>query len=276
MKKLFIAVLILLTGNLAGCAATNHPNKSSADTRPQTLYEARLVNAASGTGLSVKALAQKLAHTDVVFIGELHGHQASHLLQSKLQAALYRQDPRQVLSMEQFNLDNQAAVDAYLSGKTGETEMIEDSGAWDNYRASYRPLMEFARQHGLPVIAANAPASVVRCVGRTGPDYLNKLQANDRAQLPDNPFMDTPAYREKFDVVIADSHSAANETMRERMNNTYRAQLLRDNTMANRILAARAAHPGARLSTPPAHSTVKSIWEPLHCSSNGLRAFRLQ
>lgn len=247
MKKLFIAVLILLTGNLAGCAATNHPNKSSADTRPQTLYEARLVNAASGTGLSVKALAQKLAHTDVVFIGELHGHQASHLLQSKLQAALYRQDPRQVLSMEQFNLDNQAAVDAYLSDKTGETEMIEDSGAWDNYRASYRPLMEFARQHGLPVIAANAPASVVRCVGRTGPDYLNKLQANDRAQLPDNPFMDTPAYREKFDVVIANSNSAANETMRERMNNTYRAQLLRDNTMANRILAARAAHPGAQI-----------------------------
>lgn len=247
MKKLFITVLILLSGNLSGCAITNQSNKNSVDTRPQTLYEARLINAASGTGLSVKALAQKLARTDVVFIGELHGHQASHLLQSKLQAALYRQNSRQVLSMEQFNLDNQAAVDAYLSGKTGETEMIEDSNAWDNYRASYRPLIEFARGHGLPVVAANAPASVVRCVGRAGPDYLNRLPASDRAQLPDNPFMDTPAYREKFDVVIADSHGAANETMRERMSNTYQAQLLRDNTMANRILAARVAHPGAQI-----------------------------
>ncbi|WP_417502488.1 ChaN family lipoprotein [Marinobacter sp.] len=247
MKSLSIAVLALLIGNLTGCAAMLSPSKENADTRPETLYESRLADASTGKVLSLEALSQKLARADVVVIGEYHGHQAAHLLQSQIQTALYRQHPQQVLSMEQFNLDKQAAVDAYLSGKTGETEFIEDSNAWPNYRASYRPLVEFARQHGLPVIAANAPATIVRCVGRTGPEHLNKLPTSEQAQLPDTPFMDTPAYREKFDATITSRHGAADDAMLERMNNTYQAQLLRDNTMASRILAAREAHPGHQI-----------------------------
>lgn len=244
MKKLFIAVPLILIASLSGCAAMIHNSDSNTVTRPQTLYESQVINADNGAELDTEALAQRLASTDVVIIGEYHGHQAAHLLQSQIQTALYRQQPQQVLSMEQFNLDNQAAVDAYLNGETGETEMIEDSSAWDNYRGSYRPLIEFARQHGLPVIAANAPAAIVRCVGREGAAYLEKLPRTEREQLPNNPFIDTPAYREKFTAAITGSHSAADDALGERINNTYKAQLLRDNTMASRILAARAAHPG--------------------------------
>lgn len=244
MKKCFIAVPLILIASLSGCAAIIHDSDSNAVARPQTLYESRVISASSGTNLDVEALAQRLASTDVVIIGEYHGHQAAHLLQSQIQTALYRQQPQQVLSMEQFNLDNQAAVDAYLNDESGETEMIEDSSAWNNYRGSYRPLIEFARQHGLPVIAANAPAAVVRCVGREGANYLEKLPRTEREQLPNNPFMDTSAYREKFTAAITGSHSAADDALGERINNTYKAQLLRDNTMASRILAARAAHPG--------------------------------
>lgn len=244
MKKLFIVVLVVLIGSLSGCAAMVHSNKNSSETRPQTLYEARLIDSKNGAEVSVEALAQRLAEIDVVVIGEYHGHQAAHLLQSQIQAALYRHKPLQVLSMEQFNLDNQAAVDTYLNSETGETEMMEDSSAWDNYRGSYRPLVEFARQRAIPVIAANAPATVVRCVGRQGAGYLSKLPEIERERLPSNPFMDTPAYRNKFFAAITDSHGAADEAMAERMNNTYKAQLLRDNTMASRILTAREAHPG--------------------------------
>ena len=59
--------------------------------------------------------------------------------------------------------------------------------------------------------------------------------------------MDTPAYREKFDATLTSRHGAADDAMLERMNNTYQAQLLRDNTMASRILAARKAHPQAQI-----------------------------
>lgn len=210
---------------------------------PDTQYDARIVEAATGEPLEVTALARHLSEVDVVVLGEYHGHHGSHLLQSRLQAALYRQRPEQVLTMEQFEVDHQEELNRYLAAQIGETELIEDADAWDNYRASYRPLVEFARTHDIPVLAANAPAGIVRCVGRQGPAYLDTLTVERRSQLPRDPFADTPAYQEKFVAAISGSHGG-DPTMDERLQKTYQAQLLRDNTMAMRILDAVQAYPG--------------------------------
>ena len=244
MKTLILA-LGLCSLALTGCAASGQsaPVAELTD-RPASQYDSRLVNPATGQTLTIQALASQLVDTDVVVIGELHGHHASHLLQARLQQALWRQQPQQVLTMEQFNLDHQPALNDYLTGQTGETEMREDAHAWDNYRASYRPLVEFAKQHSFPVIAANAPAGIVRCVGRQGPDYLQRLNKDRRQALPDQPFLDTPAYKNKFLDAIRGSHGSNDDTLSGRLLNTYNAQLLRDNTMAARILEARKRHPG--------------------------------
>ena len=170
--------LIALTGGIAA-------GKSTVAARLAELG-AVIVDADTGDILTVAELARQLANTDVVVTGEYHGHHASHLLQARLQQALYRHHPRQTLSTVQFNLNHQDALGAYLAGQTGETEMIEDAGAWENYKGSYRPLVEFAREHQLPVVAANAPADIVRCVGREGMDYLQRLPDAQRAALPDN------------------------------------------------------------------------------------------
>ncbi len=244
MKPLMPALLLATLAALNGCTAM--PSSKAQEAKlpaPQTQYDFRLVQSETDTALTPEELARQLVNTDVVVVGEYHGHHGAHLLQSRLQTALYRLRPEQLLSMEQFNLDHQDDLNRYLQGETGETEMIEDSGAWDNYRASYRPLVEFARQQNLPVIAANAPADVVRCVGRKGPEYLDRIPDTLKQTLPSDPFMDTPAYREKFVAAIGASHRA-DDTMSERMENTYKAQLLRDNTMAARILQARAEYPG--------------------------------
>lgn len=207
---------------------------------PQTHYRAPVVDAASGTPVSVPQLAERLAEQDVVMIGEYHGHQGAHLLQSRLQSYLYQHRPEQVLSMEQFEVDRQPVLDSYLAGDIGEMELVEDAGAWPIYKYAYRPLVEFARRQGLPVIAANAPGDIVRCVGREGPEYLADLNAARKHHIPDEPFAGSAAYREKFFGTMGGQHGAADN---ERLQNTYHAQLLRDNTMASRILAAREHHP---------------------------------
>lgn len=238
-------ILVLGFATLAsGCAASHSARMAHEPVeRPASQYDARLVDPVTGQALSVQTLATRLADTDIVIIGEYHGHHASHLLQARLQQALWRLNPRQVLTMEQFNLDHQPALDDYLAGQTGETEMREDANAWDNYQASYRPLVEFAKQHSLPVIAANAPADIVRCVGRQGPEYLERLDKDRRQALPDQPFLDTPAYKDKFLDAIQGSHGSNDDTLSGRLLNTYNAQLLRDNTMAARILETRERHP---------------------------------
>lgn len=244
MKRL-LPVLTMFLLTVTGCAAM--PPEQISISPPESQYDARLIDAKPGTPLTVEELARRLADTDVVVVGEYHGHHASHLLQARLQQALFDRNPRQVLTMEQFNADRQEVLNHFMAGDIGETEMIEDAGAWDNYRASYRPLVEFARRNRLPVIAANAPAKIVRCVGRKGPDYLKTLPPETRELLPETAFLDTPAYKEKFVEAIGGSHGVEDGELSERMRNTYHAQLLRDNTMAKAILDARTSHPGHQI-----------------------------
>lgn len=226
---------------VAGCATLPASNPTAV--QPQTQYDSIIVDD-NGRLLSINQLAKELAPADVVVIGEYHGHHGAHLLQLRVQSALYQHRPQQVLSMEQFSLDDQSELDRYLAGQSGEEELIADSGAWPNYRASYRPLVEFSKNRNLPVIAANAPADIVRCIGRTGEDYLHKLDARRRQQLPGAPFEDTPSYRRKFIEALGSGHGVDHGTSGEKTNaqkrleNSYKAQLLRDNTMADQVIRA--------------------------------------
>lgn len=245
MRPLPTALLLITLTALAGCA-TPLASPPALEV-PETQYHATIANADTATSLSVTDLAKAVAKADVVVVGEYHGHHGSHLLQSRLQAALYQQSPALVLTMEQFDLDQQRQLDRYLAGETGEAELIEDASAWDNYQASYRPLVEFAKARAIPVIAANAPSQIVRCVGRQGPGYLDTLPTATRAQLPQQPFDDTPGYRDKFVTALTGGHGTGAKGMNERMQNTYKAQLLRDNAMAVQILQARERYPGHQI-----------------------------
>lgn len=248
MNHLTKPLLICLIAGLVGCASALPQNQAVQPQPPKTQYDAIIVGA-DGSLLSINQLAVQLRSTDVIVFGEFHGHHASHLLQSLLQSALFRQQPRQILSMEQFELDNQSALDRYLNGETGEAEMISDADAWSNYRASYRPMVEFARDKGLPVVAANAPDDVVRCVGRQGLEYLETLGNTEKARLPTRPLVETAAYRDKFFATMAYGHGHQNPgpEASERLKNSYQAQLLRDNTMAGQIISATDTHPESQI-----------------------------
>lgn len=212
---------------------------------PQSQYDAIIVDS-NGRLLTINQLAAALVPADVVVMGEYHGHHGAHLLQALIQSTLYRQRSQQVLSMEQFTLTDQPELDKYLSGQTGEEELIADTGAWSNYKASYRPLIEFSKRNNVPVIAANAPVKIVRCIGREGVTYLEQLDSDLLGQLPDDQFVDTPAYRDKFFDALGDHHGAEqSETENsQRIDNSYKAQLLRDNTMADQVITALKDNPG--------------------------------
>jgi len=243
--KYHTASLVLaftIVSGFTGCSIM--PAKNTPAPRLTSQYDAAIFSASTGSAMTVGELARQLAETDIVVVGEYHGHHASHLLQARLQQTLYQQNPQQILTMEQFSLNHQGALDAYLANQTGEAEMVEDASAWDNYKGSYRPLVEFARERQLPVIAANAPADIVRCVGRQGADYLAGLPEQQRATLPEQAFLDTPEYRGKFVDAISGSHGTGQSELSGRLLSTYQAQLLRDNTMADRILATLAQRPG--------------------------------
>ncbi|HKK57129.1 ChaN family lipoprotein [Marinobacter sp.] len=243
MKDLSRTLTLLSCLFFAGCASL--PAGNADVLPPQSQYDAIIADS-SGSLLTVNQLAEALAPADVVVIGEYHGHHGAHLLEALIQSTLYRKRPQQVLSMEQFTLTDQPELDRYLSGETGEEELIADTGAWSNYKASYRPLIEFSRRNNVPVIAANAPAKIVRCIGREGEAYLEQLDSDLLKQLPEDRFLDTPVYRDKFFAALEDNHGAdeGEDKNSSRIENSYKAQLLRDNTMADQVVTALRENPG--------------------------------
>ena len=237
MHSVKVVAGLALISLLVGCAV--QPMSVSI---PATFYDHPLIDTRSLQPITPQALAIQLRDMDVVIVGEYHGHQASHLLQAQLQAQLFAARPQQLLTLEMFEADTQPVLDAYLAGEQGEDELIEDGRGWPNHKGSYRPLLEFARWHQLPVIAANAPQDAVRCVGRQGPEWLARLTVEQAPWLPTEPWLDTPIYRERFFSFMGQHDHGS--TQQSRINNRYHAQLLRDNTMASQILRARQDYPG--------------------------------
>jgi len=206
--------------------------------------------------LRLSQLADRLQHYDVVFYGESHGHPGVHLAEMQLLRALYERNPRWVVSFEQFERDVQGVVDDYLAGRIGETALIEKSRAWNNYAASYRPLLEFAKVHHLPVIAAEAPGWAVSCVGRSGPAILEQFSPLERSWVASDIHAGPGAYRDQYMQFLGGSAThgggkpgeaeAAARAERDAQN-SFAAQVTRDDTMAESIERALERHPGYKL-----------------------------
>jgi len=219
------------------------------------LYQHRWVNTAQpDTEQSIYKVAELLAEYDVIFFGELHAHPGVHLAQMQLFEAMFTLNPELSLSLEQFERDVQPTVDDYLTGEIGEKYMISKTRAWDNYPTSYRPLVEFSRQHNLPVIAANAPKSTVVCVGRMGLDYLDSISPEERKNVASNIDISDGKYRQKFMSFLTNnsSHGSTSDhkmsdMMKKMSERSYSAQVLRDETMAESISKHLQQNPGRQV-----------------------------
>ena len=149
--------------------------------------------------VSVDKIVTDMADADVLFFGEEHNDSACHYLENKIFRALHTAyGDKVVLSMEMFETDNQTALDDYLQGFIDEARLVKDARLWSNYK-DYRPMIDYAKQNHLPVIAANPPRRYVSLVTKRGMRALDSLSKDAKKFLPPLPY-DTlnGRYREKF------------------------------------------------------------------------------
>jgi len=222
----------------------------------EDLYDSVFVLTNAGKGaprvVTVSKLADALVSYDVVFFAEIHGHPGIHLQELKLLRALHERDPKWILSFEQFERDVQGVVNDYVAGRIGERTLIDQGRAWDNYRTSYRPLLTYAREHQLPVIAAEAPVWAIVCIGQYGPDILEQFKPAERAWVARELHVTSDAYREKYLQFQSGSAThggggAATPEAQLKSERSFAAQVARDDTMAESIVLARQQYPGRKL-----------------------------
>jgi uncharacterized iron-regulated protein len=177
----------------------------------------------------VEKITEAMSSADVLFFGEEHNDSAGHFLENKIFRALSSRYPGNVaLSLEMFETDNQLVLNEYLNGQIDESRLGKDARLWSNYK-DYRPMIEFAKQNHIPVIAANTPRRYVNMVSRRGMKSLDSLDKKAKMLLPPLPY-DTLSgrYRDKFMDIMKGSPGSASA-------NIYYSQTLWDAGMAYSI-----------------------------------------
>jgi uncharacterized iron-regulated protein len=209
----------------------------------------RVYDTTRKTFVDFEVMLATAAEADVIFVGEMHDDPNTHRLEAAILDGLQQRKRAAVVSLEMFERDTQGAIDAYLAGRFSETEALESARPWARYATDYRPLVEHAKAHGWPVIAANVPRRIAQEVAKTGRTALEQLTEADRALAARDLECPLDTYFERFTQTMA-GHPAGTQTaeqQRTAMERYYWSQCVKDETMAESIAAAvqRRSAPGA-------------------------------
>jgi uncharacterized iron-regulated protein len=192
---------------------------------PQRVFDTRQ----KGFG-DFESMLADLARADAVFVGEQHDDPNTHRLELAILEGLTRRGVPVIVGMEMFERDVQAAVSQYGAGTMGEEQFLKASRPWPRYTADYRPIVEFAKARGLPVIASNIPRRIAASVGKTGLGVLDGL-GDDRALAARR--MECPTsgdYYDRFATAMG-THAGSSP-------NFYFAQCVKDETMGESVADA--------------------------------------
>ncbi len=208
MRRFCTLVLSLL----AAACATSARIVGTADDRVQTLAQ----------------VADALVSADVVAMGEQHDSAAVHRTHYELLRQLHGRRPNLVIAMEMFERDVQNVLLQYVGGLIDEATFLEKTRPWPNYQSDYRPVVEFAKQNGLIILAANAPRPLAQKVSKLGIESI----AGDP-----NVARETTAPEDEYWDAFQNSMGTHGGTLGEvAMHRFYAAQCLKDDTMAESIV----------------------------------------
>ena len=191
----------------------------------------------AGNTANYEQMLQQLDTADVILFGELHNDALVHWLELQVVKDLFAQDSNLMIGTEMFETDNQLLLDEFIAGTIEERHLEQEAKLWKNYATDYAPILSFARQHQIPVIATNVPRRYASLVARQGLTQLDSLP--DSAQelmvpLPVEVDLSLPGYQSMMKMM--GSNEAHGMMSGENM---AKAQALKDATMAHFILLNR-------------------------------------
>lgn len=170
-------------------------------------------------------LLRRAAPADVLLLGETHDNPEHHRLQTRLLQRRLDAGARPALLMEQFDRDQQAALDAARSERKDLAPLMR---GWD--WTQYRPLVTLADAARLPLRAANLPRNATRPVVREG---YSTLAAGEAHRLALETVWNDARQKYMAELIEASHCGQVTPQLRDGL---VRAQRLRDATLADTAL----------------------------------------
>jgi uncharacterized iron-regulated protein len=185
-------------------------------------------------------LAGELAGNRAVLVGETHTRVDHHDLQLAVIDALRRSGADLAIGVEWFQHSFQDDIDDFLAGRIDEAELLHRTGYFERWRYDYRlyqPIVRYARDNGIPLLALNAPKELTDAVSKRGVDGVPR---SVRSQLPESYDRSNSAYEESLRQVFEAHDLPADD---DRFANFVDVQLTWDETMAEQAARYLAANP---------------------------------
>jgi uncharacterized iron-regulated protein len=247
LKGLMSGVVIAVIVALAGCATGRQDFHGAHAISPHAPTPAATpappAEAAPALDLTqlpaLKDILPALADKRVVFVGETHDRYAHHLTQLELIKAQHAAHPQLAIGLEMFQQPFQSYLDDYIAGVLSEREMLVATEYFQRWRYDYRlyaPILRYARDNRLPVVALNVDGDLVGKVRALG---IDGLEAADRARLPADIDRGNAQYEARLRQIFA-QHP---QTEGRGFDRFLDGQLLWDEGMAERTARYLEEHP---------------------------------
>jgi len=255
--------IALLPFILVACGSTKEkdggePLSPDAIVHPGDVPDGDILQTSRKAGF--EAMCEELAKADVVYLGEFHTLKAHHDMQLEIIRQLHARGRLDAIGMERFQRPYQKHLDDFVAHRIDEAAMLERTEwkkRWGYDYALYKPILDFAREHRIEVVALNVSTETRKTVAEKGRDGLTAAQ---RADLPEED-RSFPGYRDRI-VSVAKMHLPhGQEPDEETIERYHRGQLLWDDVMADSVVRwMRRAPKGTQMAAVIGGGHVSGGW----------------
>ncbi|HRP01025.1 MAG TPA: ChaN family lipoprotein [Candidatus Kapabacteria bacterium] len=199
----------------------------------------KIFDTQSGKEVSLETMAKQLSKDKFILFGEFHDDSLIHHIQYELFKQIYKYNNNLTLSMEMFERDVQNKVNEYIDGAIDNDSFIKDSRPWPDYAKFYAPMVDFAKEKHLRVLAANIPRKYAAQFVREGFSGIQKIEFPERENIAENITLRDDKYMENFFNIMLSSDTKVNDLPPNEQNTLYLyygSQVIKDETMAESIV----------------------------------------
>lgn len=189
--------------------------------------------------LSLKEIVEEIESKKVIFIGESHTNFAHHINQLNIIKKLHKKGKKVVIGMEMFQRKFQSVLDDYIEGKIDEKTFLKKSEYFTRWKFNYnlyKPILDYAKENKLPVIALNLDKEIIKKITKNG---FYDLSKENKELLPKNIDFTNQTYKDNLKSFFnSNVHlNAAHKNGAKNINTdfVYQSQIIWDETMAETI-----------------------------------------
>jgi len=139
-----------------------------------------ITDTATGDLITPADLAARLSGVRLLLLGEEHTSVEFHRVQARVIQALAASGRKLMIGLEMYPYTEQRFLDQWRDSQLTEDGFVQLSRWYDNWGYHwnyYRDIFLFARDHRIPMVAANTPREVVAAVRKKGFQNLTPEEA---------------------------------------------------------------------------------------------------